>query len=491
MRARAIPIDERSTSMPIARLTHPRLRGRTARRLTATAAALGALALVPAAATAAPGDPDPSFGGGRGFLTTDVVPNNGFLDDARAVAVGPFGDAYVAGTSFVPGGSQVLSLAAYNCCDLDPTFGTRGAVSVQTGSGTTGNDVLYDNRGDGDISNDRVLVSGSIVRSGARRPFVAAFTRTGRLDPSWSGDGLFAHAVPGASSAEIEGIARQADGRIVAAGRATINGVERAFVARYTAQGRLDASFTGDGVRTVLVRRTINGTPTIARTVTVNGVAVDNARGRILLAGSATYPGGPTAGDQLALTVALRTSDGAFDVTWSSTGVRHVDMGGGDDRANAIAVRGDGAVVLAGTQDILGNGADTAAVTARLRADGSLDPSYDGDGRTSYRPGRDVSASDVAISSTGQIVLALGDRGGNTNADDDDTFTVLRLRGDGSLDPSWNGDGEARTNINPGVGGFEQSNAVALRNDGSVVAAGVAAPGTRGFLYAVAVYRNR
>ena len=128
--------------MPIARLTHPRLRGRTARRLAVTAGALGALGLVPPTALAAPGDPDPSFGGGRGFVTTDVVTNNGFLYDARAVALGPFGDAYVAGTSFVPGGGEVLSLAEYNCCDLDPTFGTRGTVSVQTGSGTTGDDVL-------------------------------------------------------------------------------------------------------------------------------------------------------------------------------------------------------------------------------------------------------------------------------------------------------------------------------------------------------------
>jgi hypothetical protein len=48
-----------------------------------------------------------------------------------------------------------------------------------------------------------------------------------------------------------------------------------------------------------------------------------------------------------------------------------------------------------------------------------------------------------------------------------------------------------RTNVNPGVGGFEQTTAVGVRNDGSVVAAGVAAPGTSGFLYAVAVYRNR
>jgi hypothetical protein len=169
--------------MLIARFTLTRPRGRTARRLAATAGALGALALVPAAAMAASGDLDTSFGAARGFVTTDVVTNSGFLDDGRAVAVGPFGDAYVAGTSFVPGGSQVLSLAAYTCCDLNPTFGTRGTVALQAGSGVTGNDVLYDNRGDGDVTNDRILVAGSIVESGVRRPLVAAFTRNGRLDP--------------------------------------------------------------------------------------------------------------------------------------------------------------------------------------------------------------------------------------------------------------------------------------------------------------------
>ncbi|HEX2104799.1 MAG TPA: hypothetical protein VHF51_14175 [Solirubrobacteraceae bacterium] len=477
--------------MLIARSTRSARRRRTARRLAATAGALGALGLVPATAMAAPGDLDTSFGGGRGFVTTDVVTNTGFHDEARAVAVGPFGDAYVAGRSFGPGGSEVLSLAAYTCCDLDPTFGTRGSVAVQAGSGTTGNDVVYDDRGDGATSNDRLLAGGSIVRSGVRRPFVAAVTRNGRLDLTWSGDGLLSHAVPGASSAQIDGLARQADGRIVAAGRATINGSERGFVARYTAQGRLDASFSGDGVRIVLVRRTINGTPTTARALTANDIAVDNARGRIILTGSATYAGVPAAGDEIGLTVAFRMSDGALDTRWASTGVRHVDLGSGDDRANAIAVQGDGKVVLAGTQDILGNGADTAAVTARLRPDGALDAAYDADGRTNYRPGRDVSANDVVIAATGQIVLALGDRGGNSNADDDDTFTVLRLRSDGSLDATWNGDGEARTNVNPGVGGFEHANAVALRNDSSVIAAGVAAPPGRGFLYAVALYRNR
>jgi uncharacterized delta-60 repeat protein len=476
--------------MSIARFTRTRPPRRTRRRVAATVAALGALAAMPAAAMAAPGDLEPSFGGGRGFVTTDAVTNAGFNDSARAVAIGPFGDAYVAGTSFAVRGAETLSLAAYSCCGPDITFGTRGTVAVQSGSGTTGNDVLYDNRGDGDITNDRLLVAGSTVESGVRRPFVAALTRAGRLDPSWSGDGLLSHAVPGATSTELDAIARQGDGRIVVAGRATVNGVVRAFVARYTGQGRLDPSFSADGIRTVLVRRTINGTPVTASAVRANDVAVDNARGRIILAGSATYPGLPSAGDDIALTLSLRIADGALDTSWAG-GVQHVNLATGDDAANALAVQGDGRVVLAGTQDIHGDGADTAAVTARLRTDGSLDTSYDGDGRTSFRPGRDVQANDVVIAPSGEIVIAVGDRGGNTDSDDDDTFTVLRLRSNGAPDPTWNGDGEARTNINPGVGGFEQATAVGVRNDGSVVLAGVAAPGTSGFLYAVAVYRNR
>jgi uncharacterized delta-60 repeat protein len=476
--------------MSFARMSHPASPGRSARRLAATAATLGAFAAMPVTAMAAPGDLETAFGG-RGFVTTDVVTNAGFLDSARAVAVGPFGDTYVGGTSFVPGGGETLSLAAYNCCGLDPTFGTRGTVAVQAGSGTTGNDVLYDNRGDGDIRNDRVLAAGSIVESGVRRPFVAAVTRGGRLDTTWSGDGLLSHPVPGATSTELDGIARQGDGRIVAAGRATVNGVERAFVARYSPQGRLDTSFSADGMRTALTRRRINGAAVAANAVRANDVAVDNARGRIILAGRATYPGQPSASDEITLTVALRVSDGGVDSSWGAGGVRHVNLGAGDDGANAVAVQGDGRAVLAGIHDLQGNGADLAAATARLRTDGSPDTTYDGDGRTSFRPGRDVSANDVVIAPSGEIVIAVGDRGGNTNADDDDTFTVLRLRGNGSPDPRWNGDGEVRTNINPGVGGFEQAAAVALRNDGSVVAAGVAAPAAAGFLYAVAVYGNR
>lgn len=69
-------------------------------------------------------------------------------------------------------------------------------------------------------------------------------------------------------------------------------------------------------------------------------------------------------------------------------------------------------------------------------------------------------------------------------------MTTIRLRTDGPLDSAYGGgDWETRTNVNPGVGGFEVANAIALRNDGSAVVAGSAAPaGT--FLFALAAYRK-
>ena len=49
--------------------------------------------------------------------------------------------------------------------------------------------------------------------------------------------------------------------------------------------------------------------------------------------------------------------------------------------------------------------------------------------------------------------------------------------------------GEVRTNLNPGVGGYEVATAVGLRRDGSVIAAGTSVPGGS-FEFAVALYRN-
>jgi hypothetical protein len=166
-----------------------------------------------------------------------------------------------------------------------------------------------------------------------------------------------------------------------------------------------------------------------------------------------------------------------------------LSIANGDDRATAVDLDGSGRALLAGVGDPA-NGNDPSAYVARLRTDGQLDPAFSGDGRLTYRPGRDVGATDIAVNrANGQITASLFDRGGNTGSDDDDTLTTIRLRPDGTFDSLYGGgDGEARTNVNPGVGGFEVANAIALRNDGSPVVAGSSSTGT--FVFTLAAYRN-
>ena len=460
-----------------------------ARRALAAAGVVAAVAAVPAAAQAAPGDLDTSFGSGRGFVTTDVIAGGQVVDNGEAVAVGPFGDAYVAGTSFGSSLPETLTVAHYNCCGLDTTFGVRGTVAVQLGQATTGRDVVYDDRADGAIANDRLLVAGSLTRDGVRRALVVALPREGRgLDRAWNGEGFVAHGVPGATSAELVALAPERGGRVVAVGNATIAGRQRGFVARYTPDGRLDPSFSGDGLRVLGVARRGVG----ADAVRIADVAYDAARDRIVAAGSATFAGADPAADEHTLVLALRGADASFDGGFNGSGARLLSLADGDERATAVALQPDGRVVLAGVNEP-GSGGDAGVVTARLRTDGAFDPDYSRDGRTFYRPrtpARDVGATDVAVHGpTGQITLTAFDRGGTTNSDDDDTFTLLRYTPAGDRDASFGTGGEVRTNLNPGVGGFEAAAAIGLRRDGSVVAAGSAVPGGS-WQFAVALYRN-
>jgi uncharacterized delta-60 repeat protein len=415
---------------------------------------LGALASS-APAAAAPGDLDPTFGG-TGILTTDVVAGN--QDLATAAATDPLGRAWVAGSSFGPAGDRI-AVARYRPAGLDPTFGSGGRLSIAAGPGAGGSDILaYTYNPPGQPSTTRALIAGSVVVNGSPRPLVAAIRGNGVLDPTWSGDGLLSHAVPGATEAVLSGIAYD-DGKIVVAGRAVVGGRNHALVARYTDDGQLDPTFSGDGVQTLRARRTIDGVSVPADSTSIKDVVVDG--GHIVLAGSAHYPGLPLNDDESALAMGVR-GDGTLDTLWGSGGMQHVGFGAGDDGFSA-AVMQSHKIVLAGGRDkpdpVLG--ARGTAVTARLDSAGRLDLSYGGgNGITSWHPGRHLTATDVTLAG-GRIVVACGDTGDVNDPNGDDTFTVLRYLANGDADLPWGGgDAEVRANVSPG--GYERAYAVSL-----------------------------
>jgi len=176
---------------------------------------------------------DGSFSG-DGKLTTDFT---GGDDEAVGVAIQSDGKIVAAG--WAAGSVERFALARYNTNGtLDSTFSRDGKIITDF---TSGDDfaVAVAIQSDG-----KIVAAGRAGGSGGRLA-MARYTNTGDLDGSFSGDGkLTTDFTSGDDGAA--GLAIQSDGKIVAAGWAA-GSVERFALARYTATGTLDTSFSADG----------------------------------------------------------------------------------------------------------------------------------------------------------------------------------------------------------------------------------------------------
>src|SRR5262249_53663986 len=125
------------------------------------------------------------------------------------------------------------------------------------------------------------------------------------------------------SADEINGIALQSDGTILAVGR---SGTDVAL-ARYMPDGSLDATF-GSGGRVV----TNLGSTDVARAVAVQ------SDGKIVIAGAS--------GGDFALV--RYTTDGSLDTSFGAGGTVLTDFGGGTDLARGLVLQPDGKIVAVG-----------------------------------------------------------------------------------------------------------------------------------------------
>jgi uncharacterized delta-60 repeat protein len=157
---------------------------------------------------------------------------------------------------------------------------------------------------------------------------------------------------------------------------------------------------------------------------------------------------------------AAQAAPADLDPTFSGDGMQTTDFGGGSDLAGVESLKGKGNIVAVG-QSSAGN-YDFAL--ARYNPNGSLDPTFSGDGKQKTNFGSDDVATAVAIQSNGKIVVA-GYAGGS--------FALARYNPNGALDPTFSGDGKLTTDFG---GGFDGARGVALQGDGKIVAAGCACP---------------
>ena len=231
-----------------------------------------------------------------------------------------------------------------------------------------------------------------------QRATVTMLKPTGGLDNSFSGDGLLRLNVLGNDNSYFEACRFLPDGRIVAAGSAQANdGDDRLTVAVIRPSGRLDRTFSGDGVAAV----SFPGLP--------NVYAYDLAvqpDGKIVAVGE-TYDNSvsPAAGWFAA---ARFKENGSLDKRFGGDGRVKIDFHAGDEGVWKVILQHDGKIVLAGW---VRNGNDTEWNTGvvRLKPNGSLDRTFSGNGRAEYNllKGADDYALGLDVTSDGTIVLGV------------------------------------------------------------------------------------
>jgi uncharacterized delta-60 repeat protein len=396
---------------------HPRMR-----RLAVPTATilLAALLMSPAArADLSAGSLDPTFADGG---TTTLV--QGTFSTIHALAIQPDGQVVVVGGA---GDSRrsTFAVARYDRHGvLDPTFSGDGRIRTRIGDSPSADAVVVQTDG-------RIVVAGQ-ASSPTYRDEIAMvrYLPDGSLDRSFGDNGrVTATKIGGVSVSGITSLALDANGRIVAAAYADDGSKYDFGVIRFTSDGSLDPTFSGDGVAIAQFRHD----------ALVGSIAIQSD-GKIVLAGGARFHGSRFA-------LARLRPDGALDGTFSDDGKRTIGFGGRGSYGGDVALQGDGKIVVAGS---VRHGPRSAygqlsIALARLDADGTLDPSFAGDGRRTTTGDGNLRAAAVTIQTDGKIVV--GGQSTPTIDEYPDDFAVARYLTDGSLDPSFGRGGVTVTSI--------------------------------------------
>jgi uncharacterized delta-60 repeat protein len=388
-------------------------------------------------AMAAPADLDTTFGTG-GKVTTNSPSSS---EEGRAVVVQPDGKIIVVGYHNASEGNNFL-VARYNPNGtLDTTFDGDGFASTTI---LNGEDYAYAVALQPD---GKIVVAGQTVNNMTGDFALMRYNPNGSLDTSFDGDGIVVTSIYSGYDLAFA-VAVQPDGKIVAAGSATSGQNSDFALVRYNANGSLDTSFDTDGKVTTPFSQDIDEIYAIAL----------QADGKIIAVGYVTEESG------IDFALARYNPNGSLDTSFDTDGKVTTQIFDGLDIAQAVALQADGKIVVAG-QTFHDNALKFAL--ARYQANGSLDASFDTDGKTSFSIlGSNDAALAVAVQPDGKIVAA-GSAGTGTQFD----FAVARLNANGSPDTSFDTDGKLTTQF---TNGFDGVYGAAVQPDGRIVTAGFA-----------------
>lgn len=309
-----------------------------------------------------------------------------------------------------------------------PTFVVRdGQVTTSIGSGQDiGRNVILQEDG-------KILVAGSTRVANGTDLALVRYDADGSLDVSFDTDGKITSVFGSCDSGYR--IAVQSDGKILVAGTNSVDGL----LARFNTDGSLDPNFDADGK--------VGTDYGLGQSISIQ------SDGKILVTGST--------GADFAL--ARYNIDGSLDASFDVDGKVRTDLGS-TDYSYSVAVQADRKILVAGESN-------SNIALVRYNIDGSLDSSFDADGKvitsfgfTSTNSVKHSSGYSVAVQSDGKVLVA-GTCDGN--------FALVRYNGDGSLDNTFGTNGKVDSNFGTvSYGGTGRSVTVQLQTDGKIVVAG-------------------
>ncbi len=389
------------------------------------------------------GSLDGSFGT-QGMVTTPIEPGSFEAAHDLAIQTDAGHEIVVVGTSSHNDGSTAASIARYNSDgSLDSTFGDSGKTTKSLIGTDTGEAVV--------LSGSTIIVGGSDHSfDGSSYGFILfRLTAGGGLDTSFNNGAGYVLTSLGADYASANALAIQPaepghDATIVAGGRSS----GKFTVVRYNLDGTRDTTFDGDGIL-------VTGISGEAHALAIQKTGSPaNPVYKIVIGGEGS-PG---------FTVARYLSSGLPDNSFDSDGVAVPSFAPGTAGCRAIGLSGTKilAAGYAGSSQF-----DLALV--RFNLDGSLDATFDGDGKKvdDVSDKNEAFATSAAIQPDGKILVA----GNLTTASIPParTYGLMRFNADGALDASFGG---GTGKVTAPFGTNDTIQALALQSDGKIIAAG-------------------
>jgi uncharacterized delta-60 repeat protein len=365
------------------------------------------------------------------------------------------------GKTVVAGSTRIVRILANG--KLDPSFGSRGAVTIQRPPGRN-----FALAGVAVDSQGRVLLAGTarpLPTSSTPDPLLSSaavmrFNPDGSVDRGFGKDGVlvtdFGIEPPQVPTGRYSGaaiglksLAVDKQGRPVVTGAAVIKAsfcgesetVTNGFVARLTSAGAIDPSFGGTGLREI-------------SELGAFGEANVLGSGVVLAVGSAKrgceYKSGPS------VLLTEFGTEGNLRPGFGLAGFRSVGFGS----APVAAVTPAGKILL------LGGNHGGSQLVMRLTRSGGLDPSFGRTGRVTVNTPGNVAFETIGVDRQGRVLLAGHAtkrlHGKHSKGIARSSFVLARMKAKGTFDRSFGHKGSVRT----GFGGPSSASASQLYVDG-------------------------